>query len=162
LEHTKPLIAALAVLAMQSSFGQSVPVKQAREKGVLTCLKKIDQIASFLVKGNDHQSNATWSTNQPDQRLFNSQIIIKYSDGAGLAVMNVAPTRTGKCDGTYSRIGTFDKSCISLRETTYKEWKFMDETSGAISLRNANGTVDGVLLQAGSGCAVVLTETLLE
>jgi len=124
LKHKKPLLAALAILAMQSSFGQPVPTKQARDKGISTCLKKIDQIASFLVKEIDHHSNATWATNQPDQRLFNSQIIIKYSDGAGLAVMNVAPTRAGKCDASYSRVLTFDKSCISVRETTYRDWKF--------------------------------------
>jgi hypothetical protein len=131
-------------------------------KGITTCLKKIEQIATFLVKENDHQSNATWATNQPDQRLFNSQIIIKYSDGAGLAVMNVAPTRSGKCDSSYSRVLTFDKSCIALRETAYKDWEFKSENGGAISLSNTDGTVDGVLLPAGSGCTAVLTEIILE
>ena len=156
------LLATVAATLMQSSFSQPVPARQARDKGISACLKQIDKVASFLVKDDDHNSNATWSTSNPDSRLFNSQITIKYSDGPGLAVMNVAPTRSGKCDASYSRIFPLDKSCISIRETTYKEWKFNSDNFGAISISNVAGTVDGVLLPAGSGCVVVLTETLLE
>jgi hypothetical protein len=162
MKQKRAIVAALAIIAMQTALCQPVTTKQARESGISTCLKKIDQIANFLVKQNDHHSNATWNTNQPDQRLFNSQIIIKFSDGAGLAVMNAAPTRAGKCDVTYSRVFTYPNSCISVRETNYKNWNFKSEHSGAISLTNANGSVDGILLQAGSGCAIVLTETIFD
>jgi hypothetical protein len=154
-----PVISALVALFIcAGAQSQTVPGDQAQKNGVRACQHTVEEMAKFIVKDNKHASLAVWNNKAPDSRLFNSQIVVNYTDGQSLAILNVAPTRTNKCDSTYSTIFTSEKSCVIMRETSLKEWKFSGELGGLVVLENKDGSLSKILLPAGSGCVAVTTE----
>lgn len=141
---------------------QTVPGEQAQKNGVRACQQTVEELAKFVVKDHQHSSMATWNSKNADARMFNAQVAVKYSDGNSVAVLNVAPTRTGKCDGSYTTIFTTDKSCSVARETTFKDWKFSSESAGLVVLENKDGSVNKILLPANSGCITITTEVVYQ
>lgn len=153
---------ALSSLLMLEGTPQTVPGEQAQKNGVRTCLTTLDGVAKFLFKETKHSSLATWNKVAADSRLFNSQVAVKYTDGHSVAVVNVAPTKAGKCDGSYTTIFVDDRSCPVVRETIFKDWKFADELAGLVVLKNKDGGVSKILLPSGSGCVAITTEVIYE
>ena len=157
-------IPALLLAASSLAIGQTqtVPGEQAQKNGVRNCQRSIDDLAKHVVKENKHASLGVWNSKSPDLRLFNAQVVVSYSDAKSLALLNVAPTRTGKCDGTYTTIFYTEKSCSIERETTFKDWKFSGELGGLVTVENQNGSLSKILMPAGSGCITVTTEVTYE
>lgn len=149
------------IVAMFLSFAataETVPAEQAKAKGFTTCQNMVEGLSKFVVGGNNHGSLSTWNKNGADNRLFNAQISVKYTDGHSVAVANVAHGKTGKCDGSYTTIFYNDKSCNAARETTFKDWKYSGELAGLVVLKNQAGSVNKMLLPGGNGCVVITTE----
>jgi len=159
----KALIAILLSSSVLSvSAADTVPGTHAEKNGFRSCQKTVDDIAKFVVKDKKHSSMSTWNKKATDTRMFNSQVAIKYSDGNSIAILNIAPTKSGKCDSSYTTVTTFDKSCAALRETDLSTWKFAGELSGLVTLENESGAVSIILLPADTGCALIKTETVYE
>lgn len=160
----KQLMAIVTMAAFSTlAHSETVPVKQARQRGIEQCLPVVEKAANFLVEELDHTSLATWNGHEPDKRLFNAQVGVQYSDGNSVAVLNVAPTSSGKCDASYTTVFAMpDKSCAVLRETTFKAWKFHSESVGMIVLQNESGTLQKILLPSGPGCVAVTTEVFYQ
>lgn len=153
------LTLALFAIAAIAHASDTIVGQQAERHGFKACSPTVDKLAKFLVKDSEYSSHATWGKNKPDVRLFNSQIGIKYKDENSVAVMNVAPTKDGKCDSSYTTIFPMTKSCGVLRETELKDWKFAGDSAGLIVLENASGT-SLILLPVGAGCVTVKTEVI--
>ena len=153
----------LLFVRISSAISETISTQQAQDHGFNTCLKSVDTIAKFLTGENKNGAVSTWNSKNTDGRLFNSQIVIQYSDGHSMAVINVAPTKSGKCDGSYTRVFTTAKSCQVARETIYKDWKFYGEIGGLVSLENTKGNVSAILQPHESGgCVAMLTEVVYE
>lgn len=153
-------------LVMSLSFGvalaDTIPGEHATKNGFITCQKTVEKIANFLISDTNNGALSTWNSKTPDSRIFNSQVALKYSDGHSVAILNVAPVKNGKCDGSYTKIFANEKSCSVLRETTYKDWKFYEEIGGLITLQNKSGAVSVVLLPSQTGCVSIHTEVVYE
>ena len=142
---------------------ENVPNNQAKDQGFNTCGAMVNGIAEFVLNDNPHGALSTWHVSDdhsPDDRLFNSMIAVEYSDGHSIAVSNVAPTKSGKCDGSYTTVFYNASSCQVTRETAYKDWKYGGQIGGLLTLENDNGSVSKLLLPAGKGCVAVSTEVI--
>lgn len=149
-------------LVATTTSAQTVPGRQALENGVRACQKTVEEVAKFVLKENKHASLAAWNKANPDARLFNAQVGVSYGDGKSVAILNVAPTRTGKCDSVYTTIFTTETPCAVARETTFKDWKFGGELGGMLVLENKDGSLSKILLPMQSGCVMVTTEVTYE
>ena len=158
----KTLASLVISLTVGTALADTIPGEQATKNGFNTCQKTVEKIAKYVIDDTNHGAVSTWNNKTPDSRLFNSQIVLKYSDGHSMAVLNVAPIKNGKCDGSYTRVFAMEKSCSVLRETTYKDWKFFGEIGGLVSLENSSGTVSTVLLPNQTGCVAIQTEVVYE
>jgi len=159
----KRLFAAFLIFsALGTAIADTVPGEQATKNGFNTCQKTVEKLAKFVTGDVKHGAVSSWNKKSSDNRLFNSQVVLQYSDGHGMAILNVAPVKSGACDGSYTRIFTIEKSCPVLRETTYKDWKFFGEIGGLVSLENSNGSVSAVLLPSQTGCVAIQTEVVYE
>lgn len=159
----KALIAVLLwVTTLTASAADWIPVEQAKKNGFRTCLKSVEDLARFVVEDSKHASLGTWNKKMADTRLFNSQVAVKYSDLNSVSILNVAPTKSGKCDSTYTTVATFEKSCAAVRETILSKWKFSGELGGLVVLENDNGGVSVILVPAGPSCTTVKTEVIYE
>lgn len=150
-----------SVVASATS-AQTVPGRQAQENGVRACQKTVEEVAKFVLRENKHASLAAWNKATPDARLFNAQVGVSYGDGKSVAILNVAPTRTGKCDSAYTTIFTTETPCAVARETTFKDWKFGGELGGMVVLENKDGSLSKILLPTPTGCVFVTTEVTYE
>ena len=152
----------LCSLGATAASAQTVPGRQALENGVRACQKTVDELAKFVLKDNKHASLAAWNKSTPDARLFNAQIGVSYSDGKSVTILNVAPTRTGKCDSAYTTIFTAETPCAVARETMFKDWKYGGELGGMVVLENKDASLSKILLPTPSGCVFVTTEVTYE
>jgi len=153
----KIIIITSCMFLSSMAFAETVPTSQAKKNGFSTCSETVEGLSSFVLSGN-HSSLATWNKNDADERLFNSIASVKYSDGHSAAVINVANTKSGKCDGSYTTVFYIDKSCSAARETAFKEWKYSGELAGLVVLENQSGLVSKMLMPGGSGCVAITTE----
>lgn len=142
------------------AFAETAVDDIAKDSGVHTCLKTVKDLAQFLVKDSTHNASVTWNIGKPDAHIVNAQISVKYSNGNSVAIINVAPTPSGKCDATYTTVFANDVSCSVARETSYKNWKFHVESAGLEVLENESGSLKKILLPAGSGCVAITTEVV--
>lgn len=141
---------------------ETVPAQQAKANGFNTCHGMVEGVAEFVINENDHGSLSTWNSSDADNRLFNSLISVKYSDGNSVAVANVTHGKTGSCDGTYTTVFYLDKSCSASRETTFKDWKYYGELAGLVVLENQTGSLNKMLLPGGNGCVAITTEVVYQ
>ena len=154
--------AAVALTASLPAMAETASTGQARKVGVTTCAPLVEGIGKHVSGQNEHYSVTTWNKNEPDGRLFNSQVITKYSDGHSVAAFSVVPAKKGTCDGSYTQVFYSEKSCSVMRETIYKDWDFSSEGAGLVILENDNKTVNAILMPAGPGCVAVRTEVLYD
>lgn len=152
------LAALLAFACVPLARAETVPAAQAKEQGFNTCRDMVELLSKHLVASNEHAAVSSWNTKDTDGRMFNSQVVTRYSDGHSFATISVAPTADGKCDGTYTSAFYSAKSCTVVRETAFKEWDFFSESAGLVVLINKDKTVNKVLLPAGQGCVALNTE----
>lgn len=152
------LVIALAWSGLANA--QHIPSEQAQKNGVRTCQRTVEQLATHLLDDRPHGSTATWNNKDTDGRLFNANVVVRYSDGHSVAVLNAAPTRTGGCDSSYTTVFVYDESCSVARETHFKNWLFSNELAGLVVLANKSKTVRKTLMPSGSGCTVVSTEVI--
>lgn len=143
----------LIYFILHNAEAETKPSEQAGRYGVVSCRDKIEEVAKFIVKESNYTSMSTSNKKNPNDRLFNSQVAI---DDSGVAVMNVTPSKLGLCDVSYTRVIYFSQSCMALRESTLKEWKFAGE-QGSVIFLSSDGP-DAMLMPAKSGCVMVKTE----
>lgn len=149
-------------ISMSSFAADTVPGEQAAKSGFSTCQKTVEGIAKFIVKSNAHASLASWNTKNVDDRLFNSLLTTNFDDGISFSTLNVTPTKSGKCDSSYTTVSNFDISCSLLRETIFSEWKFAQELGGLVMLTNDSGDLKAIFLPSANGCTTIKTEVIYE
>lgn len=154
------------VLFAAQSFAENTsysgPMTQhAKENGVKTCLSAVHKIDKFLYeKAGSSGVSSTWNSGNANTRGFTALGLQKYSDGTwGYDVAHVSPTKGNTCDGALSRIVTFpNKSCSSVRESTYKEFEYKGELAGKAIF--GKGSQDLVLEELTGSCIAIRAEAL--
>lgn len=135
--------------------------QQAEKSGITTCLSAIKKVDKFLYeKAGPNGVSSTWNTNNADVRGFTSLGSIKYSDGTwGYDMTHISPTKGGSCDGALTRVVTFpNKSCSSVRESTYKSYDYKGEIAGK-ALYGKDG-IDLFLEDLTGSCIAIRVEPL--
>lgn len=140
----------------------TVVATQAKNNGVVVCASAVENAANFIIGDRDHASHSVWHSGNPNGRIFTSMTSKGYSDGDAHVTIIAAPVSDGKCDTTYVETFAVERTCISARETVYKDWQFYGELNGTIALENQAGTVNIYLTSQGSGnvCLVSRRETV--
>jgi hypothetical protein len=160
---TRPLLLAVALCAAQAQAADTVPTEQAKKNGFVTCGAQLDKVAQHLLSENEHGALSTWNKITPDKRMFNSQIVANYSDGHSAAVISTAQSPAGGCDSSYTTVFHWEQSCSSMRETTFKDWKYFGEVGSLSVLENESGAINKILMPAGkNGCVTISTEVLYD
>ena len=159
----KPLAIALmmTVCCRQAWAEDTVPVEQAKRDGIATCLEMVKAgTVSVIGEDSNHFSFSTSNTASPNQRMFNTQIIVNYSDGHGVTSLTVAPTAPNKCDGTYTQVISLPKSCELLRKTTFNNWKDTTADSPLTVLSGQGKRM--VMMPFLTGCTLITTVVAYE
>ena len=130
-------------------------VTQAAVKlGIFSCLKRINQVTTFLTANARSGVLDIPSKNQPDQRIFSASFEILPPDESTIyASASFFPNN----DAVYDTVQYVDKSCEELQKTVFKYLKRKNVLKKNINLLDG-GAVKVFLMPAGSGCIVIKKE----
>lgn len=127
------LIAALATCAPADAAApaRSPAVQQAYDAGFHDCAGAFDQLVKFVHEDDVYGYYDQWSTKAPNDSLASTLTIKQYSDGRAISSISAVKNSTGKCDAIlFSTIPFLDKTCASMRENLFKDWKLIKDFDG--------------------------------
>ena len=133
------------------------PVTQAAEKlGIFSCLKRINQVTTFLTANAKSGVLVIPSKDQPDQHIFSASFEILPPDNSTLyASASFFPNN----DAVYDTVQYVDKSCEELEKTVFKHLNRREVLKKNIILLDG-AAVKVYLMPAGKGCIVIKKEVL--
>lgn len=155
-------IAAAAIVAPSFSLhaeDASRAVKQGMDKGFSTCAPSLDALVK-RVNTNDTQYShlGVWAKVDPDSHVFDTTTIQKYSDGTQIVAFSGVKNALGKCDLVMTQVlPVMESGCAALRETAFKEWKFLQEISGVPLYERPDSPAETAMLSplGTTGCLIL-------
>lgn len=136
---------------------QSAVNKVSDKLGFQRCSSALNSVVNFVHDDNDYTYLNTWGVASPNDSLFNSLTVRRYGDSYSVSSISVTPSTAGKCDSSLTQVLVFgDTSCPTLREKTFKNWKFYSEMAGIGVYEDPTSNSSVVMLiPNGVGCLVV-------
>lgn len=157
----KIILALLAgvTLVANLAYAETAMVSMAAKNGVVRCLPTLKSTADYLDVSNvDYTVFDSYYTKDTNNRLYTDTIIKKYSDGStSLAVLTASPYAES-CDYTLQQVFTSNASCLDMRESTLKDWKYSQSIKDIVVLKSSSGNSSYYLKPVGSGCVAVKIE----
>lgn len=125
-----------------------------KDQGYKYCASAINNAADFLTE-KDAGIQSLWNQDDANNHMGLFIASKRYRDANSILVLSGQRTTLGGCDVSFTlTIGT-DKSCTSVRETSFKVWKFHGEIQGLPIYNDPTTNNVQVLLQPlGSGCII--------
>ena len=141
----------------QSSVSAVNPITQAAvQAGILSSVKRINQVATFLTANNQSGAYIFSSQNPPDQHIFSTSLELITPDSSILySTASFFPNQ----DAVYDTVEYVNKGCEELEKTVFKNLKRIGVLKNNIILLDG-GAVKVFLMPAGSGCVVIKKEVV--
>ena len=132
-------------------------VTQAAVKlGILSCLKRINQVSTFLTANAKSGVLILPSKDQPDQHIFSTSFEILPPDNS---IIYASASFFPNNDAVYDTVQYVDKTCEELEKNVFKHLKRKSVLKENIILLDS-GAVKVFLMPAGSGCVVIKKEVV--
>lgn len=103
-------------LADGETINGIVPIEQAKNNNVKTCLKAVTDISNFLVGDGEHGAHGVWATDSTDSH-YTAVIERVYNDGSTTMNIVANPTPDGQCIAQYTKTIIFNENCMSALKT---------------------------------------------
>lgn len=132
-----------------------------QDAGVRRCLSSVSNLSKFIFEEDDEASLGLWYDGDPDRHTSVTILNKPYSDGAAVAVVSGTPTEAGTCDAVFTHVLMAAQSCGTLRDTTFKDWKYQADLGGTplyVDPTTRNAKV--VLVPFQNNCLIVKTGIL--
>ncbi len=132
-------------------------VTQAAVKlGVLSCLKRINQVTTFLTANTQSGVFIFPVQKQPDEHLFSTSFeLIRPDESTIYASASFFPNQ----DAIYDTVEYVNMGCEEVEKTVFKDLKRVSVLKKNIILLDG-GAVKVFLMPAGSGCVVIKKEVV--
>ena len=132
-------------------------VTQAAVKlGVLSCVSRINQVATFLTANNKSGVYVFPPKGEPDKHIFSTSFeIMRPDDSTFYATASFFPN----LDAVYDTVEYVNIKCEELEKTVFKDLKRVSVLKKSIILLDG-GSVKIFLMPAGSGTVVIKKEVV--
>ncbi len=129
-----------------------------RKQGFSYCAPAINKVANWLID-QDAGTLSQWKEGgNADNHVGILMANKRYKDVNVFLHLGASKNNSGGCDLTFSTTYIFEQSCSSIRETTFKGWKYYGEMQGLAIYEDPTTTNVQVTFQStGSGCVVMKT-----
>ena len=140
----------------QADSSVNIVTEAAVKLGILSCVSRINQVATFLTANNQTGVFIFKPQNQPDQHVFTTSFELIRGDNSTLyASASFFPNQ----DAVYDTVEYVNTSCEELEKTTFKNLKRVSVVKKNIILLDS-GKVKIFLMPAGSGTVVIKKEVI--
>jgi len=132
-------------------------VTQAAVKlGILSCVSRINQVATFLTADNQSGVFIFAPKKQPDKHIFSTSFeLIRKDDSVFYASASFFPNQ----DAVYDTVEYVEKSCEELEKTVFANLKRISVIKKSIIVLNG-GDLKVFLMPAGNGTVVIKKEVI--
>lgn len=127
------------------------------DKGHKACSKDLDTMVKWVHEDDTRYGlHSIWSADNSDKRTALGVTSESFGDGSMVSTFTSTLDATGKCSTVAVSVLQFPRSCTSVREGTFKSWKFVGEV-GSTSLfeQSEEGVLAVYLTATPGGCQVV-------
>lgn len=137
------------------------PITEAAVKaGVLSCVKRIEQVARYLTGGTDSGAYLFPPARQPDQGVFSASLELQRPNATPMyASASFSPGGDGGCTGVYDAVEWSPRSCAELQKAVSKSQAPATPVKKDIGILIA-GPAKLFFMPAGSGCVVIKKEVV--
>jgi hypothetical protein len=130
--------------------------QEAVRMGVLSCVSRINQVATFLTANTLSGVFIFPVQQQPDKHIFSASFEMLRQDNSTIyASASFFPNQ----DAVYDTVEYVSKSCEEMEKTVFKNLKRIGVVKKNIVLLDG-GTVKVFLMPAGSGCVIIKKEVV--
>ncbi|MBN2455482.1 MAG: hypothetical protein JXB29_02940 [Sedimentisphaerales bacterium] len=130
--------------------------QEAVKLGILSCLKRINQVATFLTSNNKSGVFIFPPVSPPDQHVFSTSFeLIRPDDSTLYASASFFPNN----DAVYDTVEYVPIDCNELEKTVFRNLKRLGMVKKNIILLDG-GAVKVFLMPAGNGCIVIKKEVV--
>jgi hypothetical protein len=130
--------------------------QEAVKMGVLSCVSRINQVATFLTANNQSGVYIFPVQKQADQHIFSTSFELLRPDNSTIyASASFFPNQ----DAVYDTVEYVNMSCEDVEKNIFKNLKRVSVLKKNIILLDG-GTVKVFLMPAGSGCVVIKKEVV--
>ncbi len=139
----------------QSSASAINPITQAAvQAGVLSSIKRVDQVVTFLTANNQSGAYIFPVQNPPDQHIFSTSLeLIAPNNSILYATASFFPNQ----DAVYDTVEYVNMGCEEVEKTVFNNLKRIGVLKNNIIMLDG-GAVKVFLMPAGSGCIVIKKE----
>lgn len=130
--------------------------QEAIRLGILSCLKRINQVTTFLTANTESGVLIFPSRHQPDQHIFSTSFEILPPDNS---IIYASASFFPNQDAVYDTVQYVDKGCEELEKTVFKHLNRKSVLKKNIIFLDG-GNVKVFLMPAGSGCVVIKKEVV--
>jgi len=124
--------------------------------GVLSCIARINQVATFLMADNQSGIFIFTPQNPPDQHVFSNSFELVRQDNS---IMYASASFFPNQDAVYDTVEYVNMSCEELEKTVFGNIKRVGVLKNNIIILDA-GAVKVFLMPAGGGTVVIKKEVL--
>ena len=141
---------------IQSDSSVNIVTEAAVKLGVLSCVSRINQVATFLSANNQTGVFIFKPESQPDKHIFSTSFeLIRNDNSTFYASASFSPNQ----DAVYDTVEYVNQSCEELEKTTFKNLKRVGVMKKNIIVLDS-GKVKVFLMPAGSGTVVIKKEVI--
>ena len=145
-----------AVNVVNNNSSVNVLTQAAVNLGVLSCVSRINQIATFLSANNQTGVFIFKPQKQPDQHIFSTSFELVRNDNSTVyASASFFPNQ----DAVYDTIEYVEKNCEELEKTVFSNLKRISVVKKNVVVLDG-GAVKVFLMPAGSGTVVIKKEVV--
>ena len=145
-----------SVIQMRSDSSVNILTEAAVKLGILSCVSRINQIATFLTTNNQAGIFIFKPQNQPDKHIFSTSFeLVRNDNSTFYASASFFPNQ----DAVYDTVEYVEKNCEELEKTVFANLKRISVLKKNIIVLNG-GTVKVFLMPAGSGTVVIKKEVI--
>lgn len=131
----------------------------AANAGVNDCLGRLNQISSFLIKGNPDNSVAFFMSEQEhNNRMLSTSFEMQTPQALTYATAYFAPRGAAKCDGAYEAVAYWPDNCGIIAKKNFVKLKRLGAIHKNIVALEGGAQLRVFLMPAGNGCVSIKKE----
>jgi len=135
-------------------------VQSAAKAGVRTCLKRIDQVSSFLARGAQASAFLFPAPDDANRRLFTTSLEVASPDTLAYASASFAPVGSDVCSGVYEAITYWPMSCQETAAKGFAQLKPVGAVMRNIQILDGGPSMRVFLMPADRGCVAIKKEVM--
>lgn len=134
--------------------------RAAAQRGVKSCLSRIDQISGFLGQAAETGVFLFNPAKDADKRLFSTSMEVLSQNSLAYVSASYAPGGTDGCGASYEAVTWWPSNCNDVAAKAFPALRFAAPLLRNVQVLEGDATLRVFLMPAGTGCVSIKKEVI--